>query len=102
MAAAEALLTGALPERVELPTPKGITLDIPVAGCRISGNSALCSVIKDSGDDPDITNGIEVCARVELTEDGISIDGGEGIGRVTKPGLDQPRGLPAINSVPRK
>lgn len=73
MAAAEALLTGAPPERVELPTPKGITLDIPVAGCRISGNSALCSVIKDSGDDPDITNGIEVCARVELTEDGISI-----------------------------
>lgn len=102
LAAAEALLTGAPPERVELPTPKGITLDIPVAGCRISGNSALCSVIKDSGDDPDITNGIEVCARVELTEDGISIDGGEGIGRVTKPGLDQPPGAAAINSVPRK
>ncbi|MFR8777003.1 MAG: cobalt-precorrin-5B (C(1))-methyltransferase CbiD, partial [Eggerthellaceae bacterium] len=102
LAAAEALLTGAPPERVELPTPKGITLDIPVAGCKISGNSALCSVIKDSGDDPDITNGIEVCARVELTEDGISIDGGEGIGRVTKPGLDQPPGAAAINSVPRK
>ena len=101
LAAAEALLTGAPPERVELPTPKGITLDIPVAGCRISGNSALCSVIKDSGDDPDITNGIEVCARVELTEAGISIDGGEGIGRVTKPGLDQPVGEAAINHVPR-
>ena len=100
-AAAEALLTGAPPERVELPTPKGITIDIPVAGCRISGNSALCSVIKDSGDDPDITNGIEVCARVELTEAGISIDGGEGIGRVTKPGLDQPVGEAAINHVPR-
>lgn len=102
LAAAEALLTGAPPERVELPTPKGITIDIPVAGCRISGNSALCSVIKDSGDDPDITNGIEVCARVELTEAGISIDGGEGIGRITKPGLDQPPGAAAINSVPRK
>ena len=102
LAAAEALLTGAPPERVELPTPKGITLDITVAGCKISGNSALCSVIKDSGDDPDITNGIEVCARVELTEAGISIDGGEGIGRVTKLGLDQPPGAAAINSVPRK
>lgn len=66
MAAAEALLTGAPPERVELPTPKGITLDIPVAGCRISGNSALCCVIKDSGDDPDITNGIEVLSLIHI------------------------------------
>lgn len=101
-AAAMALLSGIPAKRVELPTPKGITLDIPVERCEISGNSALCSVIKDSGDDPDITNGIEVCALVELTGSGIAIDGGEGIGRVTKPGLDQPPGAAAINSVPRK
>ena len=101
-AAAMALLSGIPAKRVELPTPKGITLDIPVERCKISGSSALCSVIKDSGDDPDITNGIEVCALVELTGSGIVIDGGEGIGRVTKPGLDQPPGAAAINSVPRK
>lgn len=101
-AAAMALLSGIPAKRVELPTPKGITLDIPVERCEISGSSALCSVIKDSGDDPDITNGIEVCALVELTGSGIAIDGGEGIGRVTKPGLDQPPGAAAINSVPRK
>lgn len=101
-AAAMALLTGTAVERVQLPTPKRITLDIPVERCEISENSALCSVIKDSGDDPDITNGIEVCARVELSESGITTDGGEGVGTVTKPGLDQPPGAAAINSVPRK
>lgn len=101
-AAAIALLSGIPAECVELPTPKGVTLNIPVERCEISGNSALCSVIKDSGDDPDITNGIEVCARVELSGSGFTIDGGEGIGTVTKPGLDQPPGAAAINSVPRK
>lgn len=101
-AAASALLSGDTVKKVELLTPKGITLDIPIERCEISGDGALCSVIKDSGDDPDITNGIEVCARVELSGNGITIDGGEGIGRVTKPGLDQPPGAAAINSVPRK
>lgn len=101
-AAATAILSEIAPERVELLTPKGITLDIPVERCEIAEKSALCSVIKDSGDDPDITNGIEVCARVELTGSGVEIDGGEGIGTVTKPGLDQPPGSAAINSVPRK
>ena len=75
MAAAEALLTGAPPERVELPTPKGITLDIPVAGCKISGNSALCSVIKDSGDDPDVTRGTLIFAAVKRSDQsGVTID----------------------------
>ena len=101
-AAAAALLSGIPANRVELLTPKGIALEIPVERCELSGNSALCSVIKDSGDDPDITNGIEVCARVMLSGGGITIDGGEGIGKVTKPGLDQPPGNAAINSVPRK
>lgn len=101
-AAAIALLSGIPAERVELLTPKGITLDIPVERCEILGNSVMCSVIKDSGDDPDITNGIEVCSLVELSGSSITIDGGEGIGKVTKPGLDQPPGASAINSVPRK
>ena len=97
-AAAAAVLSGTAPERVELLTPKGITLDIPVVRCEISQSSALCSVIKDSGDDPDITNGIEVCATVELTESGITIDGGEGIGKVTKPGLG---GYRVVISIPK-
>lgn len=101
-AAALAAISGTEVYRVELLTPKGVTLDIPIERCEISGNGALCSVIKDSGDDPDVTNGIEVCARVELSDGGITIDGGEGIGQVTKPGLDQPPGAAAINSVPRK
>lgn len=101
-AAALALLSGVPAGNAELLTPKGIMLNIPVERCEISTDSAVCSVRKDSGDDPDITNGIEVCARVELTDSGVTIDGGEGIGRVTKPGLDQPPGAAAINSVPRK
>jgi cobalt-precorrin-5B (C1)-methyltransferase len=63
-----------------------------------------CAVVKDSGDDPDMTNGIKIFARVEKAgrEAGITIDGGEGVGRVTKPGLDQAVGNAAINSVPRR
>lgn len=101
-AAAQALLSGASAKSVALLTPKGITLDIPVHRCEISHDGAMCSVVKDSGDDPDITNGIEIVAAVTLSEAGVSIDGGAGIGRVTKPGLDQPVGAAAINSVPRK
>ena len=101
-AAAWMLLTGRKKETIRLQTPKGIELNLDVLDIQRSADEVRCAIRKDSGDDPDITNGIEVCARVELTEDGISIDGGEGIGRVTKPGLDQPPGAAAINSVPRK
>ena len=82
-------------------TPKGLLLHLPVERCSAGTGSVLCSVIKDSGDDPDITHGMEVCAEVTLTAEDIVIEGGEGIGRVTKPGLDQPVGAAAINSVPR-
>jgi len=68
----------------------------------MEGESAFCAVRKDAGDDPDVTNGLLVCARVEKTPEGVSIDGGEGVGRVTKPGLDQPIGAAAINTVPRQ
>ena len=64
--------------------------------------SVSCAVRKDSGDDPDITNGILVYSKVSRTKSGIILDGGIGVGRVTKPGLDQPVGNAAINRVPRQ
>ncbi len=64
-------------------------------------SSAQATVVKDAGDDYDITNGAYICARVSLCNQGISIDGGKGVGRVTCPGLDQPVGTAAINSGPR-
>ena len=66
-------------------------------------SAVSCGVRKDSGDDPDITNGALICATAALSDrPGIRIDGGEGVGRVTKPGLDQPVGSAAINSTPRR
>lgn len=101
-AAATVLLSGNPVTHVTLDTPKGIVLKLEIHDITSENNSVSCAVIKDSGDDPDITNGIHVYARVSLTESGIHITGGEGIGRVTKAGLDQPPGEYAINSVPRK
>ncbi|MCR5168631.1 MAG: cobalt-precorrin-5B (C(1))-methyltransferase CbiD [Oscillospiraceae bacterium] len=101
-AAAICVLSGQKITAVELPTPKGITLTLDVLDAEIINNYAVCAVKKDSGDDPDITNGILVYAKVTKTESGITITGGKGIGKVTKPGLDQPVGEYAINSVPRK
>jgi cobalt-precorrin-5B (C1)-methyltransferase len=102
-AAACALLTGECPDRVEVLTPKGLTLALPVAEVRIEAGTAFCTVIKDDSDDPDVTKGAAITAEVSLTEaPGISIDGGKGVGRVTRPGLDQPVGAAAINSTPRR
>lgn len=101
-AAAECVLSGEKIGSVMLPTPKGITLTLDIAEAKITENYAKCAIKKDSGDDPDITNGILVFAKVSKSETGVTITGGEGIGRVTKPGLDQPVGEYAINSVPRK
>ena len=101
-AAAEMLLCGRDVGQVRLVTPAGIALDLPVTDPQHSSERARCSVVKDSGDDPDVTNGIKIFAEVTKTESGVTITGGEGIGTVTKPGLDQPVGEHAINSVPRK
>lgn len=101
-AAAQALLMGQAVKSAEILTPNGKLLRLAIEKCVLSRGSALCSVIKDSGDDPDITNGIEVCAEVSLAESGVGILGGKGVGTVTKAGLDQPVGASAINSVPRK
>ncbi len=101
-AAAMCVLSGEKPGSVTLATPKGITLTLAVAEAEIAGDHAKCAIKKDSGDDPDITNGILVFAKVRKAVKGIAITGGEGIGKVTKAGLDQPVGEYAINSVPRK
>ncbi len=102
-AAAWMLLTGENREQIRLITPKGIVLDLPVTAVKRNAGSVSCAVRKDSGDDPDITNGTLIFAEVSHSnEPGILIDGGTGVGRVTKPGLDQPVGAAAINSVPRQ
>lgn len=102
-AAAWMLLTGRCKESIRIGTPKGITLDLDVLQIRMEEDFVSCAVQKDSGDDPDVTKGSLVFAQVMRTETpGISIDGGQGVGRVTKRGLDQPVGAAAINSVPRQ
>ena len=101
-AATQMLLTGRTVERLDMDTPKGIRLSLDILEPEVGEDFARCAVQKDSGDDPDITNGILICATARKTEEGILIDGGEGVGRVTKPGLDQPVGAAAINSVPRQ
>ena len=100
--AAELLLTGAAPDTLSLMTLKGWSVELEPETCRMEGGAALCAVRKDAGDDPDVTDGMLICAAVTQTAAGIAIDGGAGVGRVTKPGLDQPVGAAAINSVPRR
>ncbi len=108
--AALMLASQALVDVVTLDLPAGISATFQLHGQRFSSNEASCYVIKDAGDDPDVTNGAEVHARISLTpalshgERGpdILISGGSGIGRVTKPGLAVPPGEWAINPVPRR
>ena len=102
-AAAYMLLTGRPKDTIDLLTPKGIRLHLTVEEIRITSAEASCAIRKDSGDDPDATRGTLVFACVRKTDaPGVLIDGGAGVGRVTKRGLDQPVGAAAINSVPRR
>ena len=91
-------------DSVAITTPNQTDLIIDVLNPQFNDNVASCSIEKDGGDDPDITNGILVSSKVALLPDSseIIIDGGKGVGKVTKGGLDQPVGMSAINSVPRK
>ena len=83
--------------------PNGETARFPIEGIKIEEEAVSCGVKKDSGDDPDITNGILVESRVErIRESAYLVEGGTGVGRVTKPGLNQPVGASAINRVPRE
>ena len=102
-AAAYMLLTGRPKDTIDLLTPKGIRLHLTVEEIRITSDEASCAIRKDSGDDPDATRGTLVFACVrKMDAPGVLIDGGAGVGRVTKRGLDQPVGAAAINSVPRR
>ena len=102
-AAAWMLLTGKKRQTIRLQTPKGIELNLAVEDISTGPESVSCAVRKDSGDDPDITDGTLIYATVTYEkEPGIAIDGGVGVGRVTRRGLDQKIGSAAINSVPRQ
>ena len=101
--AAALLLSGEAPRTLSLTTPKGFAVELAPAWCRMEGAAALCAVRKDAGDDPDVTDGLLIAARAERAGgEGIQIDGGPGVGRVTRPGLEQPVGAAAINRVPRE
>ena len=91
-------------EQIDIILPKRSRLDIQINSCEFTTNTAKCSVIKDGGDDPDVTHGAEIFVDVELTDNigKIEIDGREGVGRVTKPGLGLEIGSAAINPTPKK
>jgi len=104
-AATYMLLTGRRKENIIITTPKGIDFVAEIVDITITEKYVSCGVVKDGGDDPDVTTGAVVYARATVVEDmnnQIIIHGGDGVGRVTKPGLDQPVGNAAINSVPRQ
>lgn len=88
---------------IELMTPKGILLKLQVLNVEQGDDYVSCAIKKDSGDDPDVTNGMLIYAKVSKVDgDDIVIDGGIGVGRVTKEGLQCPVGSAAINKVPRR
>lgn len=99
------LLTGRTKTEITIETPKGPSYTARLLDIRRGEKRVSCAVEKDGGDDPDITTGAHIYAEVSLLEDGegnIVIDGGIGVGRVTRPGLDQPVGSAAINRMPRE
>jgi len=100
-AACTALLSQETVRTVEIKLPGGQTANFEVLECSIGVGFAQCSVVKDAGDDPDVTHGAEIRARVSRIErPGVHIEGGEGVGRVTRPGLGLEVGRAAINPVP--
>jgi cobalt-precorrin-5B (C1)-methyltransferase len=105
-AALLALITSQICNTLEIALPRGKIVKLPIAWTRYSPNtqSVTCAVIKDAGDDPDVTHGAEICSTVSLTMDRgcVDIDGGLGVGRVTRPGLGLEIGHAAINPVPKK
>ena len=105
-AAAYMLLSGSIIENVSILTPAGVSFDADILDITRTPASVRCAVRKDGGDDPDVTTGALIYSEVsfsdELSDEKVIIDGGKGVGRVTRPGLDQSEGSAAINSVPRK
>ena len=113
-AACYMLLTGRKKEEMTILTPKGISYTAKLVDISINESSAACAIVKDGGDDPDITTGAHIVAEAAFLQkeslqkdktdavQQVIIRGGKGVGRVTKPGLDQPVGEAAINHVPRE
>ncbi|WP_016754315.1 cobalt-precorrin-5B (C(1))-methyltransferase [Leptospira santarosai] len=102
-AATRLLLKGKAVSEIETTLPNDRQVLFPVKRCQLDGEAAICSVVKDAGDDPDCTHGAELTARVRLTkENKIVLKGGDGVATVTKTGLGIEVGEPAINPVPRK
>ncbi len=103
-AAFSALITGEFPDPVEVTLPRGERPSFALALTRKNENAATAGVIKDAGDDPDVTHGALVLAtvRLGLPGAGVTFRAGEGVGTVTRPGLPLPPGEPAINPVPRR
>lgn len=102
-AAATMLLAGERVATVRIDTPKGVVLELEPLEVELAEQYVSCAIRKDSGDDPDDTNGVLVFAKVEkVAKPGVHIEGGVGVGRVTKPGLACAVGGPAINPTPRR
>ena len=102
-AAAIVLCGGRAGRVVEVGLPDGTRVELPLESLTGDVNRAEAAVKKDAGDDPDVTDGSLVTALVEWAETGdVTIEAGEGVGTVTKPGLATPPGEPAINPVPRE
>ncbi len=86
---------------IELPARRAVTFNL--ARCEVTATGVTCGIIKDAGDDPDVTHGAEILATVKwINQPGLVIAGGEGVGVVTKPGLPVDVGEPAINPTPRR
>src|SRR3984885_10108900 len=102
-AAFEALLTGQFPDPVPVALPKGLRPEFALATHELGADFARVGIVKDAGDDPDVTHGALIVATVRLTPrgSGLSFEAGEGVGMVTRPGLPLPVGEPAINPAPR-
>lgn len=102
-AATIALLTGEWPTEVTITLPIGETATMRPVEMRLEDDAAFCCMVKDAGDDPDVTHGTLICARVARQPgEGLVLDGGIGVGRVTLPGIGLPVGSAAINIVPQQ
>jgi cobalt-precorrin-5B (C1)-methyltransferase len=101
-AALTALVTGKFPDPVEITLPKGGHVAFPLAIEELGEGWARAGIVKDAGDDPDVTHGALIVSTVRLLDEGVVFRAGEGVGTVTKPGLPLDVGEPAINPVPRQ
>ena len=101
-AAVTALVSGAFPDPVSIALPKGQVVAFALALEERGDGWARVGIIKDAGDDPDVTHGAMIVSTVRLRDKGVVFKAGEGVGLVTKPGLPIPPGEPAINPVPRQ